>query len=60
MELGVLMQQYRAGGKHALPGAIIPMGTSDAQKQTLLIDLTTHCSAPGSPNKAVMGSNRLP
>lgn len=39
MGLGMLMQQYRAGRKNTGPDAMFPVGTSDAQTQTLPIDL---------------------
>lgn len=42
------MQQYRAGGMSTWHDAIILVGTSDAQGQTLLIDLITHFSPSGS------------
>lgn len=44
----MMIQRYRAGRENTWPDAIIPVGTSDAQGQTLLINLITWFSASGS------------
>lgn len=51
----MIMQPHRAGRKDIWPDAVIALGTSDAQWQTLLIDLITHFSASGSHSQSCDG-----